>query len=215
MLFFLDTADVESIRRAADTGMLDGVTTNPTKIAQSGRPFREVVQEICRIVSGPVSVEAVARTSEELLSRAREIASLAPNVVVKIPMTVEGIRTARELEARQDIRVNLTMVFSATQATLAMKAGCTFVSIVLSRLDAVAGDSDTLVADAVAIRNRYGFRSKILGGSIKTQSQVLSCLRRGADIVTIPQELFFQLYRHPLTDIGLQEFDEAWKRVPQ
>lgn len=213
MKIFLDTADAESVRRAQATGLLDGVTTNPSKIAASGRESRGVVAEICSLTPGPVSAEAMGETTGELIADARQIAAIAPNVVVKIPMTVAGLAAASVLESEERIRVNLTMVFSATQALLAMKTGASIVSIVLSRLDAVANESEILVRDAVTIKRNYGFRSQILGGSVKTQNQVLCCLRAGVDVVTVPESLFFQMFRHPLTDAGLAQFAEDWKRV--
>ncbi|MCX8036899.1 MAG: fructose-6-phosphate aldolase [Candidatus Sumerlaeia bacterium] len=213
MQIFLDSADVEAIRRAADTGLLDGVTTNPSHIAKSGKPFVEVVKEICSIVSGPVSVEAVAETAEGLVQQAEQIASLAPNIVVKIPMTVEGLKAVPVLEEQKKIRTNVTMIFSSTQCYLAMKAGASYVSIVLSRLDAVGNESDVLIGDAVQTKQNYGFLSRIIAGSVKTQNHVLSALRAGVDIATVPEALFFQMFRHPLTDEGLAAFDRDWKKV--
>jgi transaldolase len=215
MKIFLDTADVTCIRKAHATGLLDGVTTNPTKIAQTGRKFREVVTEICGIVPGPVSVEAMGQTTEELISAAERIAALAPNVVVKVPMTVAGLNAARTLEREKGIRVNVTMAFSSTQAYLAMKSGASMVSIVLSRLDAITSDSDILIEDSVTIKRNFGFATEILAASLKAQTHVLSCLRAGVDIITIPDSLFFQMFKHPLTDIALAEFAEDWKKVPQ
>jgi transaldolase len=215
MKIFLDTADVAAIRRAHATGLLDGVTTNPSIIAKSGRKFEDVVAEICGITPGPVSVEAMGQTAEELIADAQRVAAMAPNVVVKVPMTVAGLTAVSVLEGEKNIRVNVTMAFSSTQAYLAMKSGASFVSIVLSRLDAIANESDILIDDAVAIKNKYGFHAQIIAGSVKTQNHVLSCLRAGLDIVTIPEGLFFQMFKHPLTDMALAEFAEDWKKVPQ
>ena len=212
---FLDTADVDAVRKAHDTGLLDGVTTNPSKIAQSGRRFREVVEEICSIMPGPVSAEVVSEKAEEMVPEAQEIASIAPNVVVKLPMTVEGLKAVPVVEKEKNIRVNLTMVFSSTQAHLAMKAGPTYVSIVLGRLDSCANESDILVRDAVTIRDNYGFKSQIIAGSMKTQNHVLSCLRAGVDIVTVPDSLFFQMFKHPHTDAALAQFAVDWEKVPK
>lgn len=213
MRLFLDTGDVEAVRKAADTGLLDGVTTNPSHIAKTGRRFTAVVKEICDMVSGPVSAEVLSETTEGMIEEAQEISSIAPNVVVKIPMTVEGLKAVPVLENEQHIRTNVTMVFSSTQAFLAMKAGASFVSIVLSRLDAVANESEVLVEDAAAIKNNYGFESDLIAGSVKTQNHVLACLRAGIDIVTINPDLFFQMFKHPLTDVGMAQFSEDWKRV--
>ncbi|MHC4519272.1 MAG: fructose-6-phosphate aldolase [Planctomycetota bacterium] len=215
MKIFLDTGDVDAIRKANATGLVDGVTTNPSHIAKTGRPFKEVVKEICDIVSGPISAEVMAEDVAGMVAEATDIAAIAPNVAVKIPMTVEGMKAVPILEEEKSIATNVTMVFSSTQAFLAMKAGATFVSIVLSRLDAVANESDILVADAVQIRDNYGFTSDIIAGSMKTQNHVLSCLRSGVDIVTINPDLFFQMFKHPLTDQGLAGFAKDWEKVPK
>lgn len=215
MKIFLDSADVEAIRRARATGLVDGVTTNPSKIAETGRSFVEVVKEICGVVPGPVSVEAVADSKDELIEKGVEIAQLAPNIVVKIPMTVEGLIAVPILEQEKNIRVNVTMAFSSTQAYLAMKAGASYVSIVLSRLDACGFESDLLVQDAVTIKENYGYASEIIAGSLKTQNHVLLCLRAGVDIATVPEALFFQMFKHPLTDLALAQFAEDWKKVPK
>ncbi len=213
MKIFLDSADVEAIRRADATGLLDGVTTNPSKIAQIGRKFSDIVREIGSIVSGPVSVEAVADTTEGLVEEAEGIVQLAPNIVVKIPMTVEGLTAVPVLERERNIRVNVTMAFSSTQAYLAMKAGASYVSIVLSRLDAYANESEILVEDAVTVKHNYGYKSELIASSVKTQNHVLSCLRAGVDIATMPESLFFQLFKHPLTDVALAEFAKDWEGV--
>jgi len=214
MKIFLDTGDVEAIKRAHDTGLLDGITTNPTHIAKTGRKFQDVVKEICGIVSGPVSVEAMADTAEGLVNEAQKAAQLAPNVAIKIPMTVEGLKAVPILEDK-GIKCNVTMVFSSTQTYLAMKAGATFVSIVISRLDAVCNEGDILISDAVTIKHNFDFASNVLAASLKTQNHVLSCLRAGVDIVTIPEFLFFQMYKHPLTDVGLAQFAKDWENVPR
>lgn len=215
MQIFLDTGDVEAVRKASETGLINGVTTNPTHITKTGRGFREVVREICSIVSGPVSVEAMAETAEGLVSEAVEITALAPNVVVKIPMTVEGLKAVPIIEKEKSIKTNVTMVFSPTQAFLAMKAGASFVSIVLSRLDAVGNESHVLVADAAKIKANYNFKSQVIAGSVKTQNHVIACLRAGVDIVTVNPQLFCQMFQHPLTDAGLATFARDWEKVPK
>lgn len=212
MKLFLDTADIASIKRAQDTGLLDGVTTNPSHVAKAGKPFHELVKEICAITPGPVNVEAVGETVDDIVAEAKKIHTLAPNICIKIPMNVEGLKAVPVLE-RENIPTNVTMVFSSTQAFLAMKAGATFVSIVLSRLDAYANESEILVQDAVTIKHNYGFGTEVLAGSVKTQNQMLACLRAGVDIATIPEELFFQMYKHPLTDLGLEQFKKDWANV--
>lgn len=215
MKIFLDTGDVEAIRKACDTDLIDGVTTNPSHITKTKRKFGDVVEEICSIVPGPVSVEAVSETTEKLIEDAVRLASIAPNVVIKIPMTVEGLRAVPILEEQKNVKTNVTMIFSSTQSFLAMKAGASFVSIVLSRLDAVANESDILVEDAAIIRNNYGFDSEIIAGSIKTQNHILTCLRAGVDIATMNPDLFFQMFKHPLTDAGLAQFARDWENVPK
>ena len=215
MKIFLDTGDVEAIRKACDTDLIDGVTTNPSHIAKTKRKFVDVVEEICSIVPGPVSVEAVSETAGKLVEEAVRLASIAPNVVIKVPMTVEGLRAVPILEEQKNVKTNVTMIFSSTQSFLAMKAGASFVSIVLSRLDAVANESDILVEDAAIIRNNYGFDSEIIAGSIKTQNHILTCLRAGVDIATMNPDLFFQMFKHPLTDAGLAQFARDWENVPK
>lgn len=215
MKIFLDTGDVKAIRQAYETGLIDGVTTNPSHIAKTQRKFGDVVKEICSIVPGPVSVEAVSETADKLIEEAVSLSSIAPNVVVKIPMTVEGLRAVPILEEQKKVKTNVTMIFSSTECFLAMKAGAAFVSIVLSRLDAVANESDILVEDAVIIKNNYGFGSEIIAGSIKTQNHILACLRAGVDIVTMNPGLFSQMFKHPLTTEGLAQFAKDWRNVPK
>ncbi len=215
MKIFLDCADVETIREAAQTGLVDGVTTNPSHVAKSGKKFKNVVEEVCSIIKGPVSAEAMSETAEGMIEEARQIASIASNIVVKIPMTAEGLKAVPVLEKEKNIKCNITMIFSTTQAYLAMKAGGSYVSIVLSRLDAVANESHILVEDTVKIKNNFGYPSEIIAGSMKTQNQVLSCLRSGVDIVTINPNLFWQMYKHPLTDQGLAQFAKDWEKVPK
>ena len=211
MKIFMDTADVEAIRKASETGLVDGVTTNPSIIAKSGRSFKEVVREICQIVPGPISVEGNAEGTKAMIEEARELAKLGSNIVVKILMSAQGMKAVEVLES-ENIKTNVTMVFSPTQAYLAMKAGASYVSIVLSRLDAVANESDALVVDTMRIKNNYGFDSEIIAGSMKTQNHVLSCLRQGVDVVTIPCSLFFQMFKHPLTDAAEAAFKKDWEK---
>jgi transaldolase len=212
MKIYLDTADTEAIRKAHDTGLLDGVTTNPSKIAETGKGFFEVIREICTIVPGPVSAEAVADSASEIVEKARRLASIAPNVVNKVPMTVEGLKAAAILE-KMGVRVNVTMVFSPDQACLAMKTGAFIVSLVLSRLDKIAGDSLALVEDSVRVKRSYGFSSNVLAASLKTRQHALGCMRAGADIISVPESLFFEMFKHPLTDQGLAEFEKDWKNI--
>jgi transaldolase len=215
MKIFLDTGDIESIRKANATGLISGVTTNPTHLRNTGRGFRETAKEICDEISGTVSVEAVGERADDLIRHAQEIAKIAPNIVVKIPMTVEGLKAVPVLSKELNIKTNVTMIFSSTQVFLAMKAGATYASIVLSRLDAVANESSTLIYDAVTIKKNYGFGSEVLAASLKTQNHVLDVLRAGIDIASLPVSLFFQMYQHPLTDAGLAQFAKDWQEVPK
>jgi transaldolase len=210
---FLDTADIEAIKRANDTGLLDGVTTNPTLIAKTGKTFYKIVEEICNVVKGPVSAEAVAETAEDMVKEACAISQVAPNVVVKIPMTVEGMKAVKTLENEKGIHVNVTMIFSITQAHLAAKAGASYISIVLSRLDAVCNESSILVEGTMQMLANYDYKAEVIAGSVKTQNHILSCLRAGVDIATVPENLFFQMFQHPLTDSGLADFKKDWARV--
>ena len=206
MKIFLDSADVEAIKKAVETGLVEGVTTNPSHVLKSGRPLRRVVEEICAIVKGPVSAEAMAEDAPGMIREAVDISKIAPNVIVKIPMTVEGMKAVPALEAEKGVRCNVTMVFSPTQALLAMKAGASFVSIVLSRLDAIGNESELLIADTMTIKHNYGFPSEVITASLKTQNHLLASLRHGADIATMPPDLFFQMFRHALTTEGLDQF---------
>jgi len=213
MKIFLDTADPAAVRRAQATGLLDGVTTNPSLLAKQGGKWLELVSEICNLTTGPVSVEVMSEYTEELVTEAIKLAARATNIVVKLPMTEAGCTAARILEKEHRVRVNVTMVFSATQAMLAMKTGASFVSIVLSRLDAAGMESDSLIRDAVTLKQHYGFRSELIAGSVKTQNHVLSCLRAGLDVVTVPEFLWGQMFQHPLTDAGLAQFAHDWRQV--
>jgi transaldolase len=215
MKIFLDTADAEAIRRASDTGLLDGVTTNPSKIESTGKRFTEVLEDICSFFGGPVSAEAVAYEADKIVAKAKEISSIAPNINIKVPPTPEGLKAAIQLERDHNIKVNVTMLFSVDQALMAMKTNAYIVSIVLSRLEKIGTNWIDLVKDTVAVKERYGFKSLVLGGSLKTRGHVIESLKAGADIVTIPEDLFFLMYKHPLTDQGLSEFDEAWRKVKE
>lgn len=212
MKIFLDTADVEVIKKASDTGLVDGVTTNPSKILQTGKRFEDVIQEICKVVPGPVSAEAVADNAPDIIEEAKKIASIAPNINIKVPLTIEGLKAGAELE-RQGIRTNVTMIFSPDQLLLAMKTNAFLVSIVLSRLDKIGGDVKAFIDDSMTIKRQYGFKSQVLAASIKTRKDAIDCMRAGVDIISIPEDIFFNMFRHPQTAQGLAEFDEAWAKV--
>jgi transaldolase len=212
MKIFLDTADIDSIKRANDTGLIDGITTNPSKILESGKKFHAVIKEICEIVKGPVSAEAVAIKAEDIVKEAVIIAGLAPNVAIKVPMNPEGLKASRMLKEK-NIMVNVTMVFAPDQVLLAMKTDPAFVSIVISRLDKIGGDVVALIHDSVVIKENYGFKAEILAASIKNRANVIDCMRAGVDIVSLPESIFFDMFKHPQTDQGLREFDVAWEKL--
>lgn len=212
MKIFLDTADIEAIKRANDTGLLDGITTNPSKILESGKKFKDTIREICSIVKGPVSAEAVAYKAEDIVKEAEEIASIADNVAIKVPMNPEGLKASMML-GQKGIKANVTMVFSSDQVLLALKTNPAFVSIVLSRLDKIGGDVVALINDSVKIKQNYNFSGEILAASIKNRTNVIDCMRAGVDIVTLPENIFFDMFKHPQTDQGLNEFDVAWDKL--
>ena len=213
MKLFVDTGKVEEVRKAAEWGIVDGVTTNPSLIAQAGRGFKETVLEICSILPhGSISAEVVGTTVEDILREAREIASWAPNLVVKVPMTPAGIAATRQL-SREGIRVNMTLVFSPTQALLAAKAGATDISVVVGRVDDVSSEGKRTIEDAVQIVTNYGFDSEVLVASIRHPMHVVEAARLGAHIATMPFKVMEQLFQHPLTDIGLQRFLDDWRKA--
>ncbi len=214
MKFFIDTANIEEIKKANRMGLVDGVTTNPTLVSKENRPFLEVIREICEEVDGPVSVEAVSMTADALIPEARDLAKIHPNVVVKIPMTLEGMVAVRQLE-QEGIRTNVTLVFSPNQALLAMKAGASFISPFVGRLDDVAHEGMEMVADCLEIIDNYGFMSEIIVASIRHPIHVLEAARMGAHIATIPFKVMEQLSKHPLTDVGIERFLSDWEKVPK
>ncbi len=213
MKIFLDTANVEEIRQAAALGVLDGVTTNPSLVAREKREFRRVIQEICEIVKGPVSAETVSLDAEGMVREGRELASWAPNIVVKVPMTAEGLKATRAL-AQEGIRVNMTLVFSVPQAILAAKVGAYFVSPFIGRLDDIGHDGLQLIRDLRPIFRTYGFTTQILAASVRHPMHVVEAARAGADIVTMPFGVFQALLKHPLTDRGLERFLADWRTLP-
>ncbi len=209
MKFFLDTADVQQIKLYASMGLVDGVTTNPTLVRKSGRKHREVLEEICKIVKGPVSVEGIGNTAEEIAKDGIEYASWAKNVVVKVPMTLEGMRAVRILSAK-GIKTNVTLVFSASQALLVAKAGADFVSPFVGRLDDVSTDGMELVSDIVQIYENYSFKTEVLVASVRHPIHVVQAALLGAHVCTMPPEVLGKLSSHPLTDIGIKKFAEDW-----
>ncbi|NPB06344.1 MAG: fructose-6-phosphate aldolase [Aquificae bacterium] len=213
MKFFLDTADVNEIKEALEWGLLDGVTTNPTLIAKTGRPFKEVVKEILELVEGPVSLEVVSLDAEGMIREGRKLAEMGDNVVVKIPMTPEGLKAVQELES-EGIPTNVTLVFSPTQALLAAKAGASYVSPFVGRLDDISSEGMKLIREIKEIFLNYEFDTEIIVASIRHPMHVLESALIGADIATVPFKVLKQLFNHPLTDIGIQRFLKDWESVP-
>ena len=211
---FIDTANVEDIRKANDMGVICGVTTNPSLIAKEGRDFGEVIKEITTIVDGPISGEVKATTvdAEGMIKEGREIAKIHPNMIVKIPMTVEGLKAVKVLAA-EGIKTNVTLIFSANQALLAARAGATYVSPFLGRLDDVNQSGISLIEDIVAIFSNYDIQTEIIAASIRTTVHVTDCALAGADIATVPYAIIEQMTKHPMTDQGIAKFQKDYKAV--
>lgn len=212
MKFFIDTANLQEIRKANELGLLDGVTTNPTLVAREARDFEELIKEICKIVDGPVSAEVISVEAEGMVKEARQLAKLADNIVVKIPMIYEGIKATKIL-SKEDISTNVTLVFSPLQALIAAKAGATFVSAFIGRLDDISSVGMGIVEDIVAIYENYGFETEVIVASIRNPVHVLDAALIGAHIATIPFKVLIQLAEHPLTEIGLDRFLADWKKM--
>ena len=215
MKFFVDTADVKEIKELADVGLLDGVTTNPSLIAKSGRTFLDVVAEICDIVDGPVSAEVTAPDFETMMKEAAVLRKIADNVAIKVPMTRDGIKTCKHL-ADDGVKVNVTLVFSAGQAILAAKAGAAFVSPFVGRLDDISQDGIMLIEDIVNIYDNYPeYTTEVLAASIRHPMHIIQSAQAGADVVTVPAKALWQLFDHPLTDKGLAGFEADWAKSGQ
>lgn len=214
MKLFIDTANVEDIRKANDMGVICGVTTNPSLIAKEGRDFNEVIKEITGIVDGPISGEVKATTTdaEGMIQEGREIAAIHPNMIVKIPMTVEGLKAVKVLSA-EGIKTNVTLIFTANQALLAARAGATYVSPFLGRLDDINQPGIQLIEDIVAIFENYGLETEIIAASIRNAIHVNDCALAGADIATVPYSVIEQMTKHPLTDQGIEKFQKDYKAV--
>ena len=214
MKFFIDTADVAEIRKAHDMGVLDGVTTNPSLLAKVGRGLEETIREICSIVDGPVSAECVSAEAPELIKEGRLLAKIHDNVVVKIPMGVEGMKAVKALTS-EGIRTNVTLCFSANQALLAAKAGATYISPFVGRLDDISQDGMELIAHIIEIYQNYDFTTQVLVASIRNPVHVLQSARMGAHVATLPYSVITQLANHPLTDSGIKKFLADWEKVPK
>ena len=214
MKFFADTAEVSEIRELAGMGLLDGVTTNPTLVAKSGRAFKEVVAEICSLVAGPVSAEVISLEAEGMVREARELLKIAKNVAIKVPLTLDGLKACRALSG-EGVMVNVTLCFSANQALLAAKAGATFISPFIGRLDDIHLDGMELISEIRLIYDNYGFETEILAASIRSANHVKQAALVGADIATCPPAVIKSLARHPLTDKGIEQFLADWKKTGQ
>ena len=212
MKFFIDTANINEIKEANDMGMVDGVTTNPSLIAKEGRDFEEIIKEICKIVDGPISAEVVSTDNEGMLKEARKLSKIHNNIVVKIPMLVDGLKATRKL-SEEGIKTNVTLVFSPLQALMAAKAGATYVSPFIGRLDDISQEGLLLVEQIVEIYSNYAFDTEIIVASIRNPLHVLESALMGADIATIPFNVLSKLAAHPLTDKGLKAFLDDWNKA--
>ncbi len=211
MKFFVDTANVDAIKEINELGLADGVTTNPTIISREGRDFKTVVKEICSIVDGPVSAEVTGTTSEEMIKEARKIATWAKNIVIKIPMTMEGMKAVNVL-SKEGIKTNVTLVFSVSQGLMAIKAGATFISPFVGRLEDIGSDPFALIADLRDIIDFYGFDTQIIAASIRNKTHVEKVAKVGAHIATIPEGIFKKMSEHPLTTKGIETFTKDWEK---
>ena len=214
MKFFVDTADVAEIRELAEAGLLDGVTTNPSLIKKANRPMTDIIAEICEIVDGPVSAEVAATEAQEMIREGKFLAGIADNVCIKLPLTMDGLKACNEL-TNEGYLVNVTLCFSAVQALLAAKAGATFISPFIGRLDDINLDGMELIADIRRIYDNYGFDTEILAASIRTMNHVREAALIGADVATVPPATLKGLVKHPLTDKGLETFLADWKATGQ
>ena len=212
MKFFIDTANINEIKEANDMGMVDGVTTNPSLIAKEGRDFEEIIKEICDIVDGPISAEVVSTDTEGMIEEARKLSKIHDNIVVKIPMLVDGLKATRKL-SEEGIKTNVTLVFSPLQALMAAKAGATYVSPFIGRLDDISQEGLLLVEQIVEIYSNYAYDTEIIVASIRNPLHVLESALMGADIATIPFNVLSKLAAHPLTDKGLKAFLDDWNRA--
>ncbi len=214
MKFFIDSADIAEIKEAASMGIIDGVTTNPSLVAKTGRRFRDALMEICDVVRGPVSAEVLSTTVDAMMKEARELAALRPNIVVKIPLIPDGLKAVR-ICTEEGIRTNVTLCFSATQALLAAKAGASYISPFVGRLDDVSADGMAVVADIIEIYENYGLDTQVLVASVRHPVHVLEAAKLGAHVATCPLSVLLQLTKHPLTDAGLARFIADWEKVPK
>jgi transaldolase len=209
---FIDTANVEEIRKANELGVISGVTTNPSLIAKEGRNFRQVVQEICAIVDGPISAEVIGLEAEGMVQEARELVKIHPNIVIKVPMIPEGLKATKILSG-EGIKTNVTLVFSANQALLAALAGASYVSPFVGRLDDIGQEGMELIREIVHIFDQYMFKTEVIAASIRHPIHVTDCAKAGAHIATVPYKVIMQMTKHSLTDIGVERFLADWEQV--
>jgi len=212
MKIFVDTADVKVIRELAEMGVIDGVTTNPSLVAKQGKNFTEMLKEVVKIVDGPISAETVSLDAKGMLREAEELAKIHKNIVIKVVNTPEGLKAVKELTKR-GIKTNVTLTFSANQALLAAKAGATYVSPFIGRLDDIGEDGMQLIRDIVQIYRNYDFKTQVLVASIRHPMHILEAAKIGADVATVPPEIIYKMFQHPLTDIGIKKFLEDWEKV--
>lgn len=214
MKLFIDTANVDEIKEANDLGVICGVTTNPSLIAKEGKDFIETVKEITNIVDGPISAEVISLEHEKMVSEARELAKIHKNIIIKIPMTLEGLKAVKILTS-ENIKTNVTLIFSATQALLAARAGATYVSPFLGRLDDVGTTGVNLIKDIVEIFDKHNLKTEIISASIRNPIHVIDVAKAGSHIATVPYKVIIQMAKHPLTDIGIDKFLKDWETVPK
>lgn len=214
MKIFIDSADLAEIKDVASMGVVDGVTTNPSLVAKTGKSLERVIAEICEIIDGPISAEVTATDAEGIVREGKLLAAIHPNVVVKVPLIAEGIRAVKTLTG-EGIRTNVTLCFSAPQALLAAKAGASYISPFLGRIDDVGGDGLELIEQLVTIYNNYGYETEVLAASIRHPVHLVRCAELGADVATLPHKVILQLLQHPLTDLGLAKFLEDAKKIPK
>jgi transaldolase len=214
MKIFIDTASIEEIKEAVGLGIIDGVTTNPTLISKENRVAGDLLKEICSLVAGPVSAEVISLNAEDMVNEARQLSKIAKNIVIKVPLVKEGLKTVRIL-SRENIKTNVTLCFSPSQALLSAKAGADYISPFVGRLDDISHKGMDLVRDIKTIYNNYGFNTKIIVASVRNPLHVVEAALMGADIATIPFSVIEQLIRHPLTDLGIQKFLEDHKKIPK
>lgn len=212
MKLFIDTANLDEIREISSWGVLDGVTTNPTILSREKMDYRTLIDAILKLVDGPISVEAVNEKAEKIIEEAKMLSKISENIVVKIPITAEGLAATKVL-SKEGVKVNMTLVFSVNQSILAAKAGATYASPFLGRLDDIGSDGMTLLSDIVTVYQNYGFKTQIIAASIRSPQHVVDAALIGADVCTIPYKVFTQMVRHPLTDKGIERFLNDWKKV--